>query len=68
VWGRALASPDIADRVHAELRDDLDCCSGKIARLWVCSTILRMAHKRADARDLDEPARAVADRLVKDLR
>jgi hypothetical protein len=68
LWGSALAVPDTAERVHAEFRDDLDCRSGKIARLWVCSNILRMADQRADARDLAEPARAAADRLVKDLR
>lgn len=68
LWGSALAVPATADRVHAEFRDDLDCRSGKIARLWVCSNILRMADSRADARDLTEPTRAAADRLVKDLR
>lgn len=68
LWGTALAVPDTADRVHAEFRDELDCRSGKIARLWVCSNILRMADKRADARDLAGPASAAADQLVKDLR
>ncbi|MGH3826710.1 MAG: hypothetical protein ACRDQX_05995 [Pseudonocardiaceae bacterium] len=68
LWGSALAVPDTADRVHAEFRDDLDCRSGKIARLWVCGNILRLADKRADARDLAERARAAADQLVKDLR
>ena len=68
LWGSALAVPDTAERVHAEFRDDLDCRSGRIARLWVCSNILRMADQRADARDLAEPARAAAERLVTDLR
>jgi hypothetical protein len=68
LWGSALAVPDTADRVHAEFRDALDCRSGKIARLWICSNILRMADTRADARDLAEPARAAADQLIKDLR
>ena len=68
LWGSALAAPDTADRVHVEFREDLDCRSGKIARLWVCSNILRMADKRADARDLAAVARAAADQLVKDLR
>lgn len=67
LWGSALAVPDTADRVHAEFHDDLNCRSGKIARLWVCSNILRMADQRADARDLAEPAKAAADHLVKDL-
>ncbi|HSL08578.1 MAG TPA: hypothetical protein VK887_11495 [Pseudonocardiaceae bacterium] len=68
LWGSALAVPDTAERVHAEFRDDLDRRSGKIARLWVCSNILRMVDQRADARDLAEPARAAADQLVTDLR
>ncbi|MGH3832666.1 MAG: hypothetical protein ACRDRS_19880 [Pseudonocardiaceae bacterium] len=68
LWGSALAVPDTADRVHAEFRDDLDCRSGTIARLWVCGNILRLADTRADARDLAEPARAAADQLVTDLK
>ncbi|MGH3624693.1 MAG: hypothetical protein ACRDQ5_23380 [Sciscionella sp.] len=67
LWASALAVPDVAARVHAEFRDDLDCRSGKIARLWVCSNILRMADRRADAHALTEPATAAADRLLKDL-
>ncbi len=63
-----LAVPDTADRVHAEFREDLDCRSGKIAQLWVCGNILRMAAQRADAHDLAEPARVAADQLVTDLR
>lgn len=67
LWGSALAVPDTADWVHAEFRHDLDCGSGKIARLWVCSNILRMADQRANARDLAERARAAAERLVNSL-
>lgn len=59
-----VAVPDTADRVHAEFRDDLDCRSGKIARLWVCGNILRMANMRADAHNLAEPARAAAAPLA----
>ncbi len=68
LWASALAVPDTAERVHAEFHADLDCRSGTIARLWVCSNILRMADTRADAHDLAEPARAAADQLVTELR
>jgi hypothetical protein len=68
LWASALAVPAIADRVHAEFRDDLDSRSGRIARLWVCSNILRMAGRRADATALQQPARDAAERLLKSLR
>jgi len=68
LWASALAVPDTADRVHAEFRADLDCRSGKIARLWVCGNILRMANTRADAHNLAKPAKAAANQLVTDLR
>lgn len=67
LWSSALAVPDTAQRVHAEFRDDLDCRSGKIARLWVCANILRMTERRTDARRLAEPARVAADQLLKEL-
>lgn len=68
LWATALAVPPIAERVHDEFREDLDSRSGKIARLWVCANILRMADRRAAAGRLAEPARAAADQLVKNLR
>ncbi|MGH3673741.1 MAG: hypothetical protein ACRDSH_24440, partial [Pseudonocardiaceae bacterium] len=64
----ALTIPEIAARVHTEFHDDLDSRAGKIARLWVCSNILRMADRRADAQALAEPAASAADQIVKDLR
>ncbi|MGH3696264.1 MAG: hypothetical protein ACRDRX_20100 [Pseudonocardiaceae bacterium] len=67
LWGSALAVPDIAARVHAEFRDDLDSRSGRIARLWVCSNIVRMVGRREDATALAEPARDAADELVTSL-
>jgi thiamine kinase-like enzyme len=68
LWASALAVPEVAARVHTEFHDDLDSRAGKIARLWVCSNILRMADRRADAHALAEPAASAADQLVKDLR
>lgn len=68
LWASALAVPAIADRIHAEFRDDLDSRSGRIARLWVCSNILRMAGRRADATALQQPARDAAEQLLKSLR
>jgi hypothetical protein len=59
--------PEIAERVLAEFHDDLHTRSGRIARLWVTCNILRIAHRRADAHPLIEPARAAADRLLTDL-
>jgi hypothetical protein len=67
LWACALAVPETADRVRADFRDELDSRSGKIARLWVCANILRMADRRADAGLLAEPARAATEQLVKDL-
>jgi hypothetical protein len=68
LWGSALGVPEVAERVHDEFRDDLDSRSGRIARLWVCSNILRMAGRRADATALQQPARDAADELLKTLR
>ncbi|MGH3828219.1 MAG: phosphotransferase, partial [Pseudonocardiaceae bacterium] len=68
LWASALAVPEAAARVHAEFHEDLDSRAGKIARLWVCSNILRIADRRADAYALVEPAATAADQLVKDLR
>ncbi|OLT11062.1 hypothetical protein BJF78_27785 [Pseudonocardia sp. CNS-139] len=68
LWATALAFPAVADRVLTEFHDDLESRSGRIARLWVVSNILRIADRRADARALTEPAAKAADQLVADLR
>lgn len=68
LWGSALAVPAVADRIHAEFRDDLDSRSGRISRLWVCANILRMAGRRADATAVQPQAREAADDLLKSLR
>lgn len=67
LWASALAVPDVAARVHAEFADDLNSRSGRIAQLWVCSNIIRIADRRPDAGQVAQPAHSAADRLLKDL-
>jgi hypothetical protein len=67
LWASSLAVPEIADRVLTEFHDDLESRSGRIARLWVLSNLLRIAARRADAQALTGPAATAADRLVSDL-
>lgn len=67
LWATSLGVPDVAARVLTEFHHDLQSRSGRIARLWVLSNILRMAGRRADARALAEPAAEAADQLVTDL-
>lgn len=67
LWAAALAVPEVAARVLTEFHDDLHSRSGRIARLWVCSNLLRIAQRRADAHALAEPAAKAAAQLVTDL-
>lgn len=67
LWAAALAVPEVAARVLAEFHDDLHSRSGRIARLWMCSNLLRIAQRRADAHPLAEPASKAAAQLVTDL-
>lgn len=67
LWATALAVPAIAARVLSEFHDELQSRSGRIARLWVVSNILRIADRRPDAHLLAEPAAKAADQLVTDL-
>lgn len=67
LWATALAVPEVAARLLAEFRDDLESRSGRIARLWVVSNILRIAANRADTRALADPAADAADQLITDL-
>lgn len=67
LWGTSLAVPELADRVLSEFSDDLESRSGRIARLWVCSNILRNAARRKDLRPVAESAKIAADRLLKSL-
>jgi hypothetical protein len=67
LWASALAVPAVADHVHAEFRADLDSRSGRIARLWVCSNILRLVGRRVDTTALQGPTRDAAEELLKSL-
>ncbi|MDQ3403728.1 MAG: hypothetical protein M3548_10080 [Actinomycetota bacterium] len=68
LWATALAVPEVAARVLAEFYDDLHSRSGRIARLWVLSNLLRMAERRPDVQALVEPVAKAAEQLVSDLR
>jgi hypothetical protein len=67
LWATALAVPTVADRVLAEFSDELHSRPGRIARLWVVSNILRIAHRRPDAHPLAEQAAKAAEQLVTEL-
>lgn len=67
LWAAALAVPEVAERVLVEFHDDLHSRSGRIARLWVLSNLLRIAQRRADAHALAEPAAKAAAQLITDL-
>lgn len=65
LWGASLAVPSLADRVRQERRDDVESRDGKLMTLFVAAKILGPYAHPEDPR-LD-PARAVADRVVKEL-
>ncbi len=67
LWGTSLAVPELADRVLAEFSDDLESRSGRIARLWICSNIVRNAARRNDLGPIANSAQTAADQLLKSL-
>lgn len=64
LWATALGVPTVAERVLDEFRDDLECRSGRLTRLWALSNLIRMDGRRADATRLASAARAAADELL----
>lgn len=65
LWGASLAVPALAERVRAERRHDFESREGKLMTLFVCAKILGPYAHPEDPRL--EPARSMAERLVKDL-
>lgn len=65
LWAASLAVPALADRVRQERRHDFGSRDGKLMTLFVCSKILGPHAHPQDPRR--EPARRVADRVIKEL-
>ncbi|MEU1379274.1 hypothetical protein [Streptomyces albidoflavus] len=65
LWASSVAVPQLAERVRAERRADLESRDGKLMTLFACSKILGPYAHPQDPRL--EPARRMADRLVAEL-
>ncbi|MFE5873415.1 hypothetical protein ACFQ6V_32865 [Streptomyces roseifaciens] len=65
LWGASLVVPALADRVRRERRSEFESRDGKLMTLFVAAKILGSHAHHEDPR-LDR-ARAVADRVVKEL-
>ena len=65
LWGNALSVPDLADRVWAERRPDLESRSGRLMALFFCAKVVGPYAHEADPRLA--PARKAAARLVAEL-
>lgn len=65
LWVDSLLVPELAERVHAERRADLETRSGKVMALWYCSKVIN--DSGAAGTPMFEATSRVAAKLVADL-
>lgn len=63
LWSCSLAVPEVADRVWAERRTDLESPTGRLMALYCLARILTDPHRKNGV--LAEPARLATERLIR---